>query len=487
MAEHVGGDIEQGGRKTAQAAISTTRSVKNIKHAAANLAAQNYVGAALDVLKDENLRRAIAFIVLFSFFLILIVFFIAPLTLFEGIVSALNTLKEKWDARVENFNVIFYSGTDGPMIRFFKAAIGFLSDPDVNRAFSDTTAGTEDTPNDGDLQLMGEQQPLIQTYDRKIKAVQEKINARQKQVKQIIENSTGIRNVMAGRFESEYAHLYDDDPYSFISYGGTAINVSTRSVSANNAVKLITLYSTQVNSSVDNIKLSGLLKWLGYDNNSGKQIEFRVAKSPVVTEQIEAWSGTFLPQYLIDEGSQRRDLETYQKKYGCSVADFLIKVNAPNLYSIPATVTEEIVIDWEPYTKYSYLSWPVYFGLGSNPQYDSNGYVIGGWNPALYPDYARVYAIGHDENGYSDNQWWYMPTRVKSSPFTFCYYRTFWRSYTAYRRVEYHYYTVTFTVSASVATRNIDELIDMVGLWEGWLPSEDPALLIEKAKAAAGG
>lgn len=488
MAEHIGGDIEQGAKKTAQAAVSTARSVKNVKRAAAKAAAGNYVGAALDVLRDENMRKLIVFIVLFSFFLTLIIFFIVPLTLFEGIVGAINTLKSKWEAFWESFQVNLYSGTDGPFVRLLKATLGLTMDSDVERAFSDKSAGDQDQPNEGDLQLMGEQEPLIQTYARKIKAVQDKINARQKEVKQVIESSRGIQNVMAGRYESEYAHLYDDDPYSFISYAGTTISVSTRSVSANTAVKLITLYSTQVNSSVDNIKLSGLLRWLGYDNNSRKTIDFRVANNPVVTESIEAWTGTFLPQYLIDEGSQRNELAKYQKDYGCSVADFLIKVNCPNLYSIPATVTEEVVIEWEPYTKYSYLTWPVYFGAGSNPRYDANGYVIGGWNPSLYPDYARIYALGHDENGYSDNQYWFMPTKVgSSSPFTFCYYRTFWRPYTAYRQVEYHYYTVSYAVSASVSTRNIDQLVDMTGLWEGWLPSEDPAILHNKAKAAAGG
>ena len=307
MAEHIGGDIEQGAKKTAQAAVSTARSVKNVKRAAAKAAAGNYVGAALDVLRDENMRKLIVFIVLFSFFLTLIIFFIVPLTLFEGIVGAINTLKSKWEAFWENFQVNLYSGTDGPFVRLLKATLGLTMDSDVERAFSDKSAGDQDQPNEGDLQLMGEQEPLIQTYARKIKAVQDKINARQKEVKQVIESSRGIQNVMAGRYESEYAHLYDDDPYSFISYAGTTISVSTRSVSANTAVKLITLYSTQVNSSVDNIKLSGLLRWLGYDNNSRKTIDFRVANNPVVTESIEAWTGTFLPQYLIDEGSQRRD------------------------------------------------------------------------------------------------------------------------------------------------------------------------------------
>ncbi len=60
----------------------------------------------------------------------------------------------------------------------------------------------------------------------------------------------------------------------------------------------ISLYSVQINSSINNIKLSGLLKWLGYNAGGKHRIVFSLGKNEDVTCGIDAWTGTFMiPRY----------------------------------------------------------------------------------------------------------------------------------------------------------------------------------------------
>ena len=192
-----------------------------------------------------------------AFFFAVVIFFVAPLTLYETITHVARTITERWEQLKEQFAVGYYEGTSGRFLSFFKALIGLASNPGITDAISDTSAGEEDQASTEDLQLLGNMDSLRKTYTRKIKACQDKINARQKEVLQEIKSGRAaysggptIYSVMYARYESEEAHLYDDNEYVRVQYDGTEIMGTTRSISSRQAVELISLYSVQINSSI---------------------------------------------------------------------------------------------------------------------------------------------------------------------------------------------------------------------------------------------
>ena len=471
MAETTGNEIQQGAQQAVNAGVKTARAAKAVQSAAKKAATGNYVGAAVEVLKNETTRKVIACIVLFSIFLTIVIFFIAPLALYESITSAAEALAEKW-------KVGYYEGTSGRFVSTFRALIGLFKDDSIDNALS-VTNGSEDEATTEDLKLMGDKAALTATYARKIKAIQDKIEARQKLIKKNIEANDGpIYGYFAGRYQSEYAHKYDGDEYTRAVYDGANIDVITRTVSTKTALHILSLYSTQIGSSVDNIKLSGLLKWLGYNAGGSKYVDFPIDKSGIASGRIQAWTGTFMPQYLIDEATKRGQLEDYQKKYGCSVVDFLIQVNAPSLSGIaacetPIPVTEQR-IRWSQATLY-YRDYPSDGSM--RPWYNSYSRQF------VFPYQSFVENGGNYIASWSDYYQMYIPVRVMGDPAP-----AVWRSSTVYVKkmvdVEITEIHVSYSVPISISTRPYNDLVEMVGFWEGWLPS-DPLYNANAEKPAA--
>ena len=303
MPDKTGEEVQRGLTEGIRISTDAAKTVKSVQKAAAQASTGNYVAAGAELLKSEDTRRIITVLILAAFFMSVVIFFVAPLTLYETIAHAAKTFADKWEQVKENFAVGYYSGTNGRFVSFFKALIGVISSPEVSEAISDASAGEEDLAEEGDLQLLGKKEALRNTYMRKIKACQDKINAREKEVLQQIKDGKAafsggptIYSIMAQRFESEEAHTYDGNDYVRVQYDGTEIMGSTKSITSRQAVELLSLYSTQINSSIGNIKLSGLLKWLGYNAGSTRTIVFPLGKTNDITSSIEAWTGTFMPQ-----------------------------------------------------------------------------------------------------------------------------------------------------------------------------------------------
>lgn len=437
-----------------------------MQKSAAKATAGNYLGAAEELLKDENTRKIIAVVLMSAFFFAVVFFFVAPLTLYETLTHVARTITERWEQLKEQFAVGYYEGTSGRFLSFFKALIGLASNPGITDAISDTSAGEEDQASMEDLQLLGNMDSLRKTYTRKIKACQDKINARQKEVLQEIKSGRAaysggptIYSVMYARYESEEAHLYDDNEYVRVQYDGTEIMGTTRSISSRQAVELISLYSVQINSSINNIKLSGLLKWLGYNAGGKHRIVFSLGKNEDVTCGIDAWTGTFMPQYLIDEGSSVGKLDEYASTYGCSVADFVIFVECPDLYTIQATESEEFVTETQTYYEYVEYYYRDYDDA-EKPVLDSNGDVLVMAGPYHweYSDYYQRYLAVRNADA--------PPADYSIVAYSFLVERE--------REVEIKIIHVSYVVPVFVRTRSIDDLVDMTGMWSGWLPSEPP-------------
>lgn len=478
MPDKTGEEVQRGLTEGIRISTDAAKTVKSVQKAAAQASTGNYVAAGAELLKSEDTRRIITVLILAAFFMSVVIFFVAPLTLYETIAHAAKTFADKWEQVKENFAVGYYSGTNGRFVSFFKALIGVISSPEVSEAISDTSAGEEDLTEEGDLQLLGKKEALRNTYMRKIKACQDKINAREKEVLQQIKDGKAafsggptIYSIMAQRFESEEAHTYDGNDYVRVQYDGTEIMGSTKSITLRQAVELLSLYSTQINSSIGNIKLSGLLKWLGYNAGSTRTIVFPLGKTNDITSSIEAWTGTFMPQYLIDEGASSGKLDDYTAKYGCSVADFMIFVDCPDLYTIHASESEEMVTEtrtFQEYVDYVYRD----YEEADKPILNAAGEVIQMSGPYHweYSDYYQRYLPVRN--------WDAPPANYTEKIYTFLVERE--------RDVDVKIIHISYVVPVFVRTRSIDDLVDMTGMWSGWLPSEPPSIAASQRQTERG-
>ena len=446
MPDKTGEEVQRKLTEGIRISTDAAKTVKSVQKAAAQASTGNYVAAGAELLKSEDTRRIITVL--------------------------------KWEQVKENFAVGYYSGTNGRFVSFFKALIGVISSPEVSEAISDASAGEEDLAEEGDLQLLGKKEALRNTYMRKIKACQDKINAREKEVLQQIKDGKAafsggptIYSIMAQRFESEEAHTYDGNDYVRVQYDGTEIMGSTKSITSRQAVELLSLYSTQINSSIGNIKLSGLLKWLGYNAGSTRTIVFPLGKTNDITSSIEAWTGTFMPQYLIDEGASSGKLDDYTAKYGCSVADFMIFIDCPDLYTIHASESEEMVTEtriFQEYVDYVYRD----YEEADKPILNAAGEVIQMSGPYHweYSDYYQRYLPVRN--------WDAPPANYTEKIYTFLVERE--------RDVDVKIIHISYVVPVFVRTRSIDDLVDMTGMWSGWLPSEPPSIAASQRQTERG-
>ena len=95
----------------ARAGVSAARTAISVGKAAGKAAAGDVAGAAIELAKDENIRKIILVIVCISFFLNVVIFFAVPLALYEGIIGISQVIAEKWEE-------VKYSYNDG---NFFSA------------------------------------------------------------------------------------------------------------------------------------------------------------------------------------------------------------------------------------------------------------------------------------------------------------------------------------------------------------------------------
>ena len=79
----------------ARAGVSAARTAISVGKAAGKAAAGDVAGAAIELAKDENIRKIILVIVCISFFLNVVIFFAVPLALYEGIIGISQVIAEK--------------------------------------------------------------------------------------------------------------------------------------------------------------------------------------------------------------------------------------------------------------------------------------------------------------------------------------------------------------------------------------------------------
>ncbi len=488
----VGDEIANGAKKTAETAAKAANSAKNVTKAAAKAASGNYVGAAADVLKDENLRRGIAIVLILSFFLTTMIFFAAPLALFATIMDIAGRVEAWAKESGEAFDEAYYQGSSGRFLSFFKATgamIGSWFKSKTDEVYSDTTYGTEEKATNDDLFVFHDRASLNATYERKLYACEEKINSRMETIRKTIASDVKqadgyVSELFQNRFNAEREEIYKslgkspDDPSVNVVYGGVRIELLSSTVSKEQAAQLLSLYSSQINSSLDHGDVVGLLKWLGYNAGGNKTVTFSLGENSEYQYTMPAWKGTFLPQYLIDEAvsrdnydkniNDRDSLKEYQDKYGCAVVDYMLMIDCPNFNAVPAmsdqinkngTVrkTTEITFDW-----------PIYNDADADPT-----------TPQVYYDASnKTLSYGRYDKRYYEEKWndtlgmKFLSRKADAPKNENIYTYHYVINKTEDVQMDIDEITVSYTVPVQITVRPVNDIIALAGLWQGDLPAE---------------
>lgn len=466
-------DLSQGIKTGAKAA----KSARNMAKAAGKAATGNYVGAAKDVLTDEGFRRFLVALLIFQFFLMFCCLYLAPMALYETLSGYLKALKEDWAIQ-------YYSGNSGRFVSFLKATAGVISDR--FSAAWDKIRGTRvdeddhDIPQDSDLGVLGSKSDLTETYTRKIQACVDKVLARQDSLYQLIttgqvmSGSSKVSDIMYSKYLSEFSHKYDGIEYWETVYDGFSWAKMSSSVSSRDALMLLCLHTVQKDISLKDVELSGFIKWLGYNGGGGRRIEFQLGDNEQIWYQVPAWKGGFKPQYLMDEEKQRKNANYSDKE--CAVVDLLLKIDCPNIYSIAGSEREEIIQDQievddltkpirsggQDYTRYRRGEQPDDFYR----TWWKNGwrFVRNAWCEGQFGNWLYLrsgWTFGINASGQAEL------FRKESNPMPV-------GEIIGYEKklvdIERHVFHVTYVVPVAISCRSASEMVELAGLWEGFLP-----------------
>ena len=480
-------ELAGGAKAGAKVAKQAADTVKHTAAAAGKAASGNFAGAAVELAKDKTWRTIALFLAVAILFSLFCAVFLFPVALYEAVAK----LAEEW-------KVEYYSGTDGRFVSFLKATGTVIWNAIKGHNSGD---GDTDRATDSDLAIVESEADLDSVYSRKIQAAKDKITARQKQVIDVINRDAyggQISSIMYGRYISAYtANGFEHDiqyvpgtnqiQSSVINvYDGTQVVALNRTIKDIEALQLLCLHTAQKNGDLANIKLSGFMKWLGYNGADNRRICFPLGENEEIQYSMRSWTGGFLPQYLEDEAATQGKTEEYEKKYGAAITDMLIQVDCPNLYSIRPQETEEL--------KYG-------AGTATRTVKDYSKPIYGASSGDIYPAYLRDkrpsdYYSTWFKNGYRYIEGVYCEGRYgnflySGAGWTLSYQngaRTLVRTSAnpnqtgpiiGYqdKEIEYQYdityIHVKYVVSVTVSCRNINSLLDMVGLWESLLPEDE--------------
>lgn len=497
-------DLQEGARSAANAA----REAKQIAKAVGRAASGDLVGAAAEAAKSKTVRRLVAFSLAFMVFIIFCVGYLIPMTIYEGATSYAKGVVEEW-------RTLFYdeSGTKadaGAFVRALSATGGTLKKvgldiADVFKGLWNAIKGTkaDDTDTDGatdaDLGIMVDTDDLTSVFERKFNATKDKFAGRAKQISKVIEQNSGNDSALGSAVLSRYnavANSYIKDSSYDVQYGGFSLSVTPGKLSNKAAVTLMSLESIQHSMNMSKEPLSAYIKWLGYNGNSGKTIEFPLGSNSGITYKIPAWTGGFLPQYLADEEQHynfRKDFYTPSgsgkaaesdtssvdvdfDQYKCSVIDMMIKVTCPDISRLTPNASESTYTvthtDYREKEITTYTQVPTYYVKSSLSSKQIRLLTKQGWLTA----YARNVVTGAQATWIYNPVYWRATSnhlvRTAATIPTVANKSTVMEEYTW--EETRHMVTLSFRVPVKVKARSVNEIVKLSGMYEGYLPSEDP-------------
>lgn len=184
----------------------------------------------------------------------------------------------------------------------------------------------------------GEELKVTQLEAAEKSTLEDKIEATQKKVKVRSEDiEDAVRNISKGD-NSEIAKAVKEYYNSNGEYDEFKVNTSVKryGLSKEGAIAVMGLYMVQEGGSLDDVRLSSLLKWLGYyDGTESERLDFKVLG---VDCHVKTWQGTFLPQYLHEQKHQEetkyKTAKTTFEDYQTAAADLILEVDIPEMEDI---------------------------------------------------------------------------------------------------------------------------------------------------------
>lgn len=393
------------------------RSAKTIGKAAAQAASGNVVGAAASILKDPKILRMLLIIILspiiFLAAIIIVFLYALPTAIFEAVSSYVNQVVEDWQEGV-------YSSDSGIFVAGFIETIkqgGRIIGDALNTAgeflvgvwngltswfTADSSTGDEGERVDDNIEELDEeslhvtQSELAETNTllEKVRACQDKISLRQSQIRSAIQsNQTAINLIFQDKFDGTYD-----------VWGGTTLNIMAPEISQSEAIRLLSAYTVTEGASLQDMRLSDFLKWLGYYREfSGSNTKFKLGGDTLyIWTSVKTWCGTFMPQYLVEQRNQdiqakieekiangeeydeaeiRAEVKKEYEQYQGPATDLLLTVDCPDFDTVIPTYTEVPSADGEGTDTVCSVSITITIGTRSVSDLATN--VIGFWSGYL--------------------------------------------------------------------------------------------------------
>lgn len=306
------------GEGAASEAGRAAASAKHAAAAAADLASGNIAGAAAKILKDEHIRKmliirtavpVISILLLVTFFL-----YSLPTSTFETVDSYIDHIDELWEEEAA-------AGSHSDFVNEFLATLrvgGVLAedmgkkvsegaeklwDSAVGKMKSGFSLSDENDPDsdidgfseDGkELRVAGEEDAEKETLTKKLQSCCDKLNKRESQLMSAVDSEDVKRqfeNILMERTGGRYNSI------------DVSLAVQNTPVTVNEALKTVSFLMTQQAGSLDDVKSSALMKWIGGYGMFERKDLYTLGDTGV-TYHAKEWHGTYMPQYLMEQKKQ---------------------------------------------------------------------------------------------------------------------------------------------------------------------------------------
>ena len=174
------------------------------------------------------------------------------------------------------------------------------------------------------------------------RTLKDKIQATQTKVDGRIDNLEKALDKQRGKIENAIEDKYKTSEFDeFIPI----VTFNTSYLSEEGGAAIMALYMAQEGGKLEDVRISSLLKWLGYNEERGKVV-FTAVNTKCEAEQ---WEGSFLPQYLHEQELQDENVEKHYRvkklsgqKYEdnrTAAVDLIVMVDAPELEDLTVDKT----------------------------------------------------------------------------------------------------------------------------------------------------
>lgn len=289
----------------------------NLAKAASKAASGNYVGAALDVAADKETRQVVTALVLLPAFMFMIVFtfvlYLYPMAMYEQLQGLFANAKQSfWQG--------FYADDGGGLSGIIRGTGGWVRTvvSAIAQAFQDTVTADYHFDKDlgvvtGDSRINTDGTLAIDTVVSdslmdKLEQTRNKYALRVADIKTAIESqlSSGINARCKEMFTAGYraSDPADNAPDRFKGFQWDESGVLSE-LPYPNAVCFCALYDLLTDNNFTETSVTDYLRWLGW--NAGAKNDVMAANISGQTAEISGWTGTYMPQIIVDEAVQAAD------------------------------------------------------------------------------------------------------------------------------------------------------------------------------------